>query len=64
MQLENVDDGPQEVLILRGGFTEFQEKFKVARPNLFRHSLNTISQDDPKLIEKWSKDIWGAVWSF
>jgi len=46
-QLENVDDGPQEVLILRGGFTEFQEKFK----------------DDPKLIEKWNKDIWGAEWS-
>jgi len=43
-QLQNDDDGPQEVLILRGGFTEFQEKFK----------------DDPKLIEKWNKDIWSV----
>jgi Cdc25 family phosphatase len=41
-QLRKDDDTPQEVLILRGGFTDFQAKFK----------------DDPKLVENWSKDIW------
>ncbi|KAI9512377.1 Rhodanese-like domain-containing protein [Russula earlei] len=34
----------QEVLVLQGGFVGFQRKFK----------------DDPELVEKWSKDIWGA----
>ncbi|KAI0004556.1 Rhodanese-like domain-containing protein [Russula compacta] len=43
-QLRKDDDIPQEVLILSGGFTEFQEKFK----------------DDPKLVENWNKDIWAA----
>ncbi|KAI0300319.1 Rhodanese-like domain-containing protein [Russula brevipes] len=46
-QLQKDNDTPQEVLILRGGFTEFQAKFK----------------DDPELVEKWSKDIWAADWS-
>jgi len=41
-QLQNDDDGEQEVLILRGGFTEFQQKFK----------------DDPELVEKWNKKFW------
>ncbi|KAI0304459.1 Rhodanese-like protein [Multifurca ochricompacta] len=40
-------DVPHEVLILRGGFTEFQAKFK----------------DDPQLVENWDKDIWAAEWS-
>jgi rhodanese-related sulfurtransferase len=39
-------DTPQEVLILRGGFTEFQERFK----------------DDTQLVEDWSKDVWEAPW--
>ncbi|KAF8501031.1 Rhodanese-like protein [Russula emetica] len=41
-QLREDDDTPQDVLILRGGFTDFQAKFK----------------DDPELVENWSKDIW------
>jgi len=44
-QLRKDDDTPQEVLILRGGFTEFQEKFK----------------DDPELVENWSKDVWAPI---
>jgi len=31
-----------EVLVLRGGFTQFQAAFK----------------DDPKLVEKWRKEVW------
>jgi len=46
-QLLDENDTPHEVLILRGGFTEFQEKFK----------------DDPQLVENWNKDIWEANWS-
>ncbi|KAI9465528.1 Rhodanese-like domain-containing protein [Lactarius psammicola] len=46
-QLRDDNDIPHEVLILRGGFTEFQEKFK----------------DDPQLVENWNKDIWEADWS-
>lgn len=42
-----LQDTPHEVLILRGGFTEFQEKFK----------------DDPQLVENWNKDIWEVDWS-
>jgi Cdc25 family phosphatase len=44
-QLRKDDDTPQEVLILRGGFTDFQAKFK----------------DDPELVENWSKDVWGSM---
>jgi hypothetical protein len=33
-QLQSDDDGPQEVLVLRGGFTEFQRKFKVVRAEI------------------------------
>jgi len=32
----------QEVLVLRGGFSEFQAKYK----------------DDPALVEKWRKALW------
>ncbi|KAN0139836.1 Rhodanese-like domain containing protein [Lactarius tabidus] len=46
-KLRDDNDTPQEVLILSGGFTEFQERFK----------------DDPQLVENWSKDIWEAAWS-
>ncbi|KAG9020612.1 hypothetical protein FS837_008048 [Tulasnella sp. UAMH 9824] len=34
----------QEVIVLRGGFTEFQSAFK----------------DDPELVEKWRKEVWGS----
>ncbi|KAF5315085.1 hypothetical protein D9619_007352 [Psilocybe cf. subviscida] len=39
--------GPQEVVILRDGFSQFQVKYK----------------DDPKLVENWDKDVWGQEWS-
>ncbi len=38
-QLRKDDDTPQEVLVLRGGFSDFQAKFKVARTELFIHHL-------------------------
>jgi len=41
-QLQKDGDISHEVLILRGGFTEFQQKFK----------------DDPELVENWSKHFW------
>ncbi|KAI0373673.1 Rhodanese-like protein [Pilatotrama ljubarskyi] len=37
------EDIPHQVLILRGGFSDFQAKFK----------------DDPELVENWSKEVWG-----
>jgi len=40
-------DGQHEVLVLRGGFTQFQAKYK----------------DDPALVENWDKDIWDSEWS-
>jgi Cdc25 family phosphatase len=45
-QLQKDDDVSHDVLILRGGFTDFQGKFK----------------DDPELVEKWNKDIWATEW--
>ncbi|KAH9933168.1 Rhodanese-like protein [Epithele typhae] len=40
------EDIPHQVLILRGGFSDFQAKFK----------------DDPKLVENWKKEVWGTEW--
>lgn len=34
----------QEILVLRGGFAEFQSAFK----------------NDPLLVEKWRKEVWGS----
>ncbi|KAG9084308.1 hypothetical protein FRC07_013674, partial [Ceratobasidium sp. 392] len=36
------ETSPQEIYVLRGGFTEFQALFK----------------DDPALVEKWRKEVW------
>ncbi|RPD77559.1 Rhodanese-like protein [Lentinus tigrinus ALCF2SS1-7] len=36
-------DIPHQVFILRGGFSDFQAKYK----------------DDPELVENWSKEVWG-----
>ncbi|EPQ51067.1 Rhodanese-like protein [Gloeophyllum trabeum ATCC 11539] len=36
------EDKPHQVYVLRGGFQEFQSKF--------RH--------DPELVENWDKDVW------
>ncbi|KAJ8468892.1 hypothetical protein ONZ51_g9353 [Trametes cubensis] len=36
------EDIPHQVLILRGGFSDFQAKYK----------------DDPELVENWSKEVW------
>lgn len=37
------EDKPHEVCVLRGGFQDFQAKYK----------------DDPELVENWSHEIWG-----
>ncbi|KAF5389212.1 hypothetical protein D9757_003421 [Collybiopsis confluens] len=44
---ETDSTSPTKVLVLRDGFTGFQAKFK----------------DDPKLVEKWDKDIWASDWN-
>ncbi|KAE9394883.1 Rhodanese-like protein [Gymnopus androsaceus JB14] len=44
---ETDSTSPTKVLILRDGFTGFQAKFK----------------DDPKLVEKWDKDVWASDWN-
>ncbi|KAG8762701.1 hypothetical protein FRC12_008903 [Ceratobasidium sp. 428] len=36
------ETSPQEIYVLRGGFTEFQALFK----------------NDPVLVEKWRKEVW------
>lgn len=42
------NDGlPQEVVILRNGFSQFQLKYK----------------DDPTLVENWDSDVWASEWS-
>ncbi|KAG6891518.1 hypothetical protein C0992_005052 [Termitomyces sp. T32_za158] len=40
-------DIPHEVVVLRDGFTRFQEKYK----------------DDPDLVENWDKEVWASEWS-
>jgi len=40
-------DSPHEILVLRGGFSKFQAKFK----------------DDAALVEGWDKDVWAEEWS-
>jgi len=40
-------DIPHEVYVLRGGFTQFQAKYK----------------DDPALVENWDKDVWASEWN-
>jgi len=35
---------PQQIFILRGGFTEWQAAYK----------------DDPELVEKWDSKVWGG----
>ncbi|KAH9948895.1 Rhodanese-like protein [Amylocystis lapponica] len=42
------EDSPHEVLVLRGGFQDFQEKYK----------------DDPALVENWRKEVWGSEYHF
>lgn len=41
------EDIPHQVLILRGGFTDFQAKFK----------------DDPQLVENYDREFWAAEWA-
>jgi len=40
-------DNLHEVLVLRGGFSKFQAKFK----------------DDATLVENWDKNVWASGWS-
>ncbi|TBU27180.1 Rhodanese-like protein [Dichomitus squalens] len=37
------EDIPHQVLVLRGGFQDFQAKYR----------------EDPELVENWSKEVWG-----
>ncbi|KAA1469942.1 Rhodanese-like protein [Dentipellis sp. KUC8613] len=40
-------DTDHQILVLRGGFAQFQAKFK----------------DDPGLVENWDPDVWAAEWT-
>jgi len=40
-------DIDHEVIVLQGGFSQFQAKYK----------------DDPTLVENWDKDVWASDWS-
>ncbi|KAI0074113.1 Rhodanese-like protein [Panus rudis PR-1116 ss-1] len=40
-------DIPHQVYVLRGGFSDFQAKYK----------------DDPDLVENWDKEVWASEWS-
>ncbi|GJE99838.1 Rhodanese-like protein [Phanerochaete sordida] len=41
------EDIPHEVLVLRGGFSDFQAKFR----------------KDPHLVENWDSEVWAQEWS-
>ncbi|THH00192.1 hypothetical protein EW026_g2294 [Hermanssonia centrifuga] len=41
------EDIPHQVLILRGGFSDFQAKFHA----------------DPHLVENWDAEVWASEWS-
>jgi Cdc25 family phosphatase len=45
-QREGTDNHPHEVLVLQGGFSQFQTKFK----------------DDADLVENWDKAVWAPDW--
>ncbi|EDR13420.1 uncharacterized protein LACBIDRAFT_292636 [Laccaria bicolor S238N-H82] len=40
-------DIDHEVIVLQGGFSQFQAKYK----------------DDPTLVENWDKNVWDSEWS-
>jgi len=46
LQEPGADSQGPEVLVLRGGFAQFQAKYK----------------DDPALVENWDKDVWTSEW--
>jgi len=46
-QKEGTDDNPHDVLVLQGGFLQFQTKFK----------------DDADLVENWDKAVWAPDWN-
>lgn len=41
------EDTPHEVKVLRGGFSDFQAKFR----------------KDPQLVENWEAEVWASGWS-
>lgn len=41
------EDIPHEVMVLRGGFEDFQAKF----------------HRDPELVENWDQEVWASQWS-
>lgn len=54
----------QSVFVLRGGFTEFQLRYRVS-DYILHGMLNTFflkmlyPQNDPVLVESWDKAHWG-----
>lgn len=58
---EGATDIEYEVFVLKGGFADFQQLFKVG--GVTNHSallLNApVLQHDPELVENWDKLAWG-----
>ena len=58
---EGAADIEYEVFVLKGGFADFQQLFRVSG---FANYLCTLSlndpflQDDPELVENWDKRAW------
>lgn len=59
--LQSMESVEHEVVILRGGFTDFQEIFKVTFSHILAtaHRANTFrKKDDPELVENWDHRAW------
>lgn len=41
------EDTPHQVMVLQGGFSDFQAKFR----------------NDPQLIENWEAEVWASEWA-
>ena len=58
---EGAPDIEYEVFVLKGGFADFQQLFRVSE---FVNQLCTLPlsapflQDDPELVENWDKRAW------
>jgi hypothetical protein len=51
----------QDVLVLRGGFTEFQAAYRVRfETKVHLAKLNRCTKTDPNLVEKWRKEVWSG----
>ena len=53
----------QEIYVLRGGFSDFQQQFRV-RDCVLLNTYVCVTyayakyQDDPELVEKFKKEVW------